>query len=164
MTSLPQCPMTAPNPARANQKQIDHKFLYRALRPVEIKRRVLIPKKPSTPFVYNLMFPLEFPVRFGEQPEHAVRAQQLDSEKYKTSGLSTTPHLKRAEHYAKSNRTIVRIAVEHLATHGIEIYRVADYVPASLIIRPEDDEVILVRPGKNYLPKAIIVEFIELAN
>jgi hypothetical protein len=147
-----------------HEKRIDDKFLYRALRPIEIKRRVLIPKKPLAPFVADPMLPQVLPFTLGERPEHAVRAQQWDSDKYPTSGVSTTPHRKQAESYAQSNRIIVRIAVDRLAAHGIETYRVSDYVPPKLITKPEDDEVILVRPGKKYLPKAIIVEFFELAD
>ena len=143
---------------------VNHKFLYRALRATEINRRALIPKKPLAPFVADLMFPQVFPVRFGKRPEHAVRAQQWDSDRFPTSGVSTTPHLKRAEYYARTNRIIVRIAVERLDAHGIKTYRVSDYVRPLLITKPEDDEVILVRPGKKYLPKTIIVEFIELAD
>jgi hypothetical protein len=45
--------MTLADPAR--EKWIDHEFLYRALRHVEIKRGVLIPRKPDTPFVADLM-------------------------------------------------------------------------------------------------------------
>ena len=145
-----------------HEKRIDNKFLYRALRTTEIKRCVLIPKKPSAPFAADLMFPLQFPGRFGKFSEHAVRAHQMDSDRYPTSGVSTTPHRERAESYAQGNRIIVRIAVERLAAHGIETYRVSDYVPPELITKPEDDEVILVRPGKRYFPKAIIVEFFEL--
>ena len=154
--------MLSTKPAR--EKRIDYRFLYRALRPTEIKRRVLIPKKPLAPFVADLMFPQVFPVRFGKRPEHAVRAQQWDSDRFPTSGVSTTPHLKRAEYYAQTNRTIALIAVERLAAHGTETYRVSEYVSPSLITKPEDDEVILVRPGAKYLPKDIIVEFFKLAD
>jgi hypothetical protein len=139
-------------------------FLYRALRPTEIKRRVLIPRKPDTPFVADLMFPNVFPLRFGKHVEHAARAHQLDSKHYRTSGVSTTPHLKRAKYYAQSNRIIARIAVDRLAAHNIKVYRVSDYVDPKLITKSEDDEVILVCPGKKYFPKAIIVEFFELAD
>jgi hypothetical protein len=138
------------------------KFLYRALRPTEIKRRVLIPKKPFTPFVADLMFPQVFPVRFGKFPEHAVRAQQLDSNKYRTSGVSTTPHLKRAKYYAQRNRHIARIAVKRLAACGVQTFQVSEHVQPSLITKPEDDEVILVCPGAKYLPKDIVVDIFTL--
>jgi hypothetical protein len=154
--------MTLANPAHENR--IDHEFLYRALRPVEIRRGILIPRKPDTSFVADLMFPNVFPLRFGKHAEHAARAHQLDSKRYRTSGVSTTPHLKRAEHYAQSNRIIARIAVDRLAAHSIKAYRVSDYVHPRLITKPEDDEVILVCPGKKYFAKAIIVEFFGLAD
>jgi hypothetical protein len=154
--------MTLANPA--HEKRIDHEFLYRALRPVEIRRGILIPRKPDTPFVADLMFPNVFPLRFGKHVEHAARAHQLDSKRYRMPGVSTTPHLKQAKYYAQSNRIIARIAVDRLAAHSIKTYRVADYVHPKLITKPEDDEVILVCPGKTYFPKAIIVEFFELGD
>jgi hypothetical protein len=141
---------------------VNRKFLYRALRPTEIKRRVLIPKKPLAPFAAGLMFPQVFPVRFGEWPEHAVRAQQRDSDRFPTSGVSTTPHLKRAKHYAQHNQTIARIAIDRLAAHGVQTFRVSKYVQPSLISKPEDDEVILVCPGAKYFPKEIIVDIFKL--
>ena len=138
------------------------KFLYRALRLTEIKRRVLIPRKPDTPFVAGVMFPNVFPLRFGNWPEHAVRAHQLNSKRYRTSGVSTTPHLKRAKYYAQRNRHIARIAVERLAAYGVQTFRVSKHVKPSLITKPEDDEVILVCPGAKYLPKDIVVDIFML--
>jgi hypothetical protein len=139
---------------------IDHKFLYRALRPDEIKRRVLIPKSGG-PFVASPMFPQVFPLAFGEHTEHAVRAQQWDG-RYPTSGVSTTPHLKRAEYYAQRNLHIARIAVERLAACGVQTFRVSEHVQPSLIAKPEDDEVILVYPGAKYFPKDIVVDIFTL--
>src|SRR5712692_3493740 len=127
-------------------------FLYRALRPAEIKRGVLIPKRPRAPFVSSPMFPQVFPFAFGEHAEHAVRAQQWDGQ-YPTSGVSTTPRLKRAEYYAQRHRTIARIAVDRLAGCGVQMFRVSEYIHPSLIFKPEDDEVILVCPGVKYFPK-----------
>jgi hypothetical protein len=141
---------------------VNDKFLYRALRPTEIKRRVLIPKKPLAPFVADLMFPQVFPIRFGKFPEHAVRAQQWDSSRYPTSGVSTTPHFKRAEYYAQRHRTIARIAVDRLAACGIQTFRVSESVQPSLIFKPEDDEVILVCPGVKCFPKDIIADIFKL--
>ncbi len=145
-------------------RKSDQKFLYRALRPDEIERGVLIPKKPGEPFVDSLRFPQVFPLRFGESPEHAVRSQQWDSDQYPTSGVSTTPHLKRAEHYAEHNRKIARIAVDRLEACGVQTFRVSKHVHASLITKPADDEVILVCPGAEYFPKDIIVEVFDLAD
>src|SRR6266550_729406 len=73
-------------------------FLYRALRPEEISRGVLIPKSRE-PFVAHPMLPQVLPFPLGERPEHAVRAQQWEREdRYPTSGVSTTPHRQRADY------------------------------------------------------------------
>ena len=137
-------------------------FLYRALRPDEITRGVLIPKSRE-PFVAHPMLPLVLPFTLGERPEHAVRAHQWDG-RYPTSGVSTTPHLKRAECFAQRHRTIARIAVERLAAFGVQTFRVSEHVDPSLIFAPEDDEVILVCPDAECLPKEIIADVFELAD
>jgi hypothetical protein len=139
----------------------DTVFLYRALRPEEISRRALIPKSCG-PFVADPMLPQILPFTLGKRPEHAVRAQQWDSNKYPTSGVSTTPHLKRAEHYAQNHRTIAKIAVERFSEFGIQAFRVSEYVDPSLISVPEDDESILVCPDRECFPEEIIAEFLLL--
>ena len=135
-------------------------FLYRALRSEEIARGVLVPKSRE-PFVAHPMLPLVLPFSLGERPEHAVRAHQWDG-RYPTSGVSTTPHLKRAEYYAQCHHFIAKIAVERLAAFGIQMFRVSEHVAPSLIFKPEDDEVILVLPGAECLPKEIIASIFEL--
>jgi hypothetical protein len=137
-------------------------FLYRALRPEEITRGVLIPKSRE-PFVAHPRLPLVLPFTLGERPEHAVRAHQWDG-LYPTSGVSTTPHFQRAEYYAQHHRTIAKIALERLATFGIQMFRVSDYVDSSLIVAPQDDEVILVYPDAECFPKEIIAEISQLCD
>ena len=137
-------------------------FLYRALRPEEITRGVLIPKSRER-FVAHPMLPLALPFTLGERPEHAVRAHQWEG-RYPTSGVSTTPHIKRAEHYAQRHRFIAKIAVERLAASGIQMFRVSEHVDSSLIFTPDDDEVILVCPHAECFPKEIIASIFELAN
>lgn len=134
--------------------------LYRALRPEEIVCGLLIPKT-ATPFVDHPMLPQILPFTLGKRLEHAVRAHQWDGQ-YLTSGVSTTPHFHRAEYYAQRHRIIVRISVEHLAEYGIQTFRVSEHVAPSQIFAPEDDEVILVCPGADVLPKEIIVETFDL--
>ena len=141
---------------------IDDMFLYRALRPEEISRGVLIPKSRE-PFVAHPMLPQVLPFPLGERPEHAVRAQQWEREdRYPTSGVSTTPHRQRAEYYARHHRTIASIAVDRLAASGIQMFRVSDHIDPSLIFAPEDDEVILVCPGAECFPREIIADAFEL--
>ena len=150
---------------------IESMFLYRALCPEEISRCVLIPKNPREPFVAHPMLPQVSPFDLGERPEHAVRAQQWDG-RYPTSGVSTTPHLKRAKYYAQHHRTgslkqsgepttIATIAVECLATSGIHTFQVSEHVHSSLIFAPKDDEIILVCPNAESFPKEIIVNIFE---
>jgi hypothetical protein len=49
----------------------------------------------------------------------------------------------------------------HRSALALNECRSSVHVPGALITKPEDDEVILVRPGKRYFPQSIIVEFIE---
>jgi len=107
------------------------------------------------------MLPQVLPFVLGERAGNAVRAQQWDGN-YPTSGVSTTPHLWRAEHYARRHRKIASIAVNRLEAFGILMFRVSEHVHASLICLPEDDEVILVCPGAEAFPKEIIQEIFEL--
>ena len=137
-------------------------ILYRALRPDEIERGLLLAKKPTEPFVADLLLPFVLPVTLGKTLEHAVRAHQWDSNRWPGSGVSTTPHLERAKHYAKNHRTIAIISTDRLTEFGIQIFRVSEHVHSSLIARPEDDEVILVRPNADSFPKEIITEFLSL--
>lgn len=137
-------------------------LLYRALRPEEISRGVLIPKSRE-PFVAHPMLPQVLPFTLGERPEHAVRAHQWAG-RYLTSGVSTTPHLKRAEYYAQRDRTIASIAIERLAEFRIQMFRVSEHIDSSLIFAPEDDEVVLICPDAACFPKEIIADIFELAN
>jgi hypothetical protein len=137
-------------------------LLYRALRPEEISRGVLIPKSCG-PFVAEPRLPQVLPFTLGERPEHAVRAHQWKG-RYPTSGVSTTPHLKRAEHYAQRHRTIAKISVERLGQFQVQTFRVSDYVHASQICVPEDDEVILVCSDAECFPKEIITDIFELSS
>jgi hypothetical protein len=140
----------------------DTAFLYRALRPEEINRGVLFPKACG-PFLADPMLPQVLPFTLGKRGEHAVRAHQREG-RYPTSGVSTTPHLKRAEHYAQHHRTIARISVARLAEFQVRTFCVADYVDESLICAPEDHEVILVRPGVESLPAEIIDEIFDMSS
>ncbi len=137
-------------------------FLYRALRPQEISRGVLIPKSCG-PFVAEPRLPQVLPFTLGERPEHAVRAHQWEG-RYPTSGVSTTPHLKRAEHYAQRHRRIARIAVARFVQFHIQTFRVSDYVHASQVCVPEDDEIILVYPDAESFPEEIITDIFELSS
>jgi hypothetical protein len=53
---------------------------------------------------------------------------------------------------------------DRLAASGIQMFRVSEHVHHSLISAPEDDEVILVCPGAEHFPRAIIADIFELSN
>lgn len=78
---------------------------------------------------------------------------------FETSGISTTPHLHRAQHYATThnNNIIVTINTAMFDDLGICAHRVADCVDSSLISIPEDDEIILVYPDGHEFPPGLIV-------
>jgi hypothetical protein len=132
------------------------RFLYRALREAEIQAGgVLIPKKTEL-FIAHPRLPITLPFRLGLYHEHAVREHQWDG-LYETCGISTTPHLARAQLYAARLGVIVKIDLTILESVGIVHFRVADFVAPSEIAVPEDDEVILVSPT-NYFSREIIVD------
>jgi hypothetical protein len=136
-------------------------FLFRALRPEEISGGVFIPRSCG-PFVDEPRLPQILPFTLGKRREHAVRAQQWDSKKYPTSGVSTTPHLKRAKYYGQNHRTIAKIAVDRLDQFRVQMFRVSEHIHSSQICVPEDDEVILVCPDAECFPKEIIADIFEL--
>jgi hypothetical protein len=94
-----------------------------------------------------------------------VIRHQLNQEGFPTSGLSTTPHLKRAVVYARGQRGdsdgfIYKIDSEKLNEYDIAMYVVAAYARWPSI--PEDDEISLVTPDGRPLPE-VLIEVIPLS-
>lgn len=143
-----------------------HLFLYRALREEEIDRgNILIPKAIGA-FLSRPLLGVD--IILGDtflKPNEtsAVRQHQLDSDKYSTSGISTTPHLERAKTYAQKKRVIVKIARNLFGRYDIQEFVVKDHFKISpqYIKCPEDDEVILVTKNGEF-PKEIIIEVIKI--
>ncbi|MCK5139312.1 MAG: hypothetical protein KAQ85_05675 [Thermodesulfovibrionia bacterium] len=99
----------------------------------------------------------------GDSEENAVIAHQRDSDAFSSSGVSTTPFLKRAKIYAthknlRSRGIVYKIDRELLANNHIKEYRVKERTPYPEI--PEDDEVILVSKNNGTLANEIVVEII----
>lgn len=134
--------------------------LYRALRQDEIVAGFLLIPKSTAPFVAPPRLPNILPVNLAPGVEHALREHQWDG-KFPTRGVSTTPHLNRAVHYAQNSGVIVRLDVGRLLDSGIQLYRVSDHVPAALIVVPEDDEVVLVSEDDGPLPAECVVEVLR---
>ena len=142
------------------------RYLYRALRKLEIDSGYVLIPKSQGPFVRASKFGIDttFPISLVPTEENAVRQHQWKQNGLPTSGISTTPHLERARFYA-ANGVIVRIDRHLLAQHGIKEYRIRDYLlkdPQNVAV-PEDDEVILVKEDGGDFPREIIVHIIMLS-
>jgi hypothetical protein len=95
---------------------------------------------------------------------NAVIRHQRDQKDVRTSGISTTPHIRRAEHYAthggkRLSGIVYRIDRGMLAEFGVSELVVKDHATHPHI--PEDDEVILVSANFGALPGGIVVEIID---
>ena len=142
-----------------------NRYLYRALRPVEISERVLIPKAQE-PFAAHprLGIDTRLPFVLGPTPEHAVRQHQWQQHGFDTRGVSTTPHLARARSYAATHRLIAVIRRDMLPGFGIEDFVVNDWLgdhPEDIAC-VEDDEVILVSSTPGALPAEIIERIVDV--
>ena len=135
-------------------------ILYRALRPAEIEAGCVLIPKAQKPFVAHPRLHQVLPFDLGLRVEHAVREHQWEGQ-FETSGVSTTPHLSRARHYAK-HKTIVEIDTSRFAACGITFHRVSDHVDGRLICVPEDDEIILTHQGDTWFPKSVIKAVLRL--
>ena len=100
------------------------------------------------------------PLTLGERVEHAVREHQWDKaeNRYEPSGISTSPHLHRARHYAAINKIVVTIDTTTFDHFGIAAYHVLDCCHPDHVSVPEDDEVILVYRDRENFPKEVIAD------
>ena len=102
---------------------------------------------------------------YDETQDNAVVRHQLNQEGFPTSGLSTTPHLSRAQIYAKgksgaSDGYIYKIDHTLIKEYGVREFIVADYATQPSI--PEDDEVILVASDYGVIPESVVVEILTI--
>ena len=130
----------------------------------------LLKPKVSSPFKYCL--PWDEPGRrwdsgntWDSTTVNAVIRHQFKQEGFPTSGISTTPHLNRAEIYArgkdgKSKGFIYKIDRTLLQERGVKEHVVSEYAVEPSV--PEDDEIILETPDAIALPEELIVERIPV--
>lgn len=102
-------------------------------------------------------------VTFGSSKNNAIISHQVDSGRFPTSGISTTPFLERAKLYAtckgkRAKGVIYKLDRELFAEKGIKEYRVKDFTRYPEI--PEDDEVILAKEDNTSLPMEIVIEIL----
>jgi len=98
---------------------------------------------------------------YGNSERNAVIQHQRDSEKNKTSGVSTTPIYENAKRYATHDGKytegyVFKIDTELLKEYGVTSYAVEEHATKPQI--PGDKEVILVANDYGVLPQEIVVE------
>jgi hypothetical protein len=102
---------------------------------------------------------------WGESTNNAVIEHQQHQAGIPTSGISTTPHLSRAEFYATHGGKYSKGYVFVIDRALCEVLKVAEFVVNEIVPYPsvvEDDEVILVASDFGSLPKELIVEISEI--
>ncbi len=97
---------------------------------------------------------------WGDCEANAVVEHQQHQAGYPTSGISTTPHLERAQFYATHGGVqprgfVYTIDLDACRDLGVAIYVVAEIVPMPSI--PEDAEIILVARDFAALPRGIVI-------
>jgi hypothetical protein len=114
---------------------------------------------------YGQGFKYDSGVTYGASVNNAIVGHQLDSAKFPTSGISTTPFIDRARIYALSNGKnakgiIYKIDRALLSKNKVKEYKVSEYAKSPSI--PEDDEVILVVENNGALPHEVIVDIVSV--
>ncbi len=146
----------------------NNNYLYRGVNiNMHDANKGLFPKGTSLSRVLHLDegFHLDSGTTFDSSKENAVIAHQKNSNKYPTSGVSTTPHFNRARFYATNNNTIngvvYKIERDRLAYLNVLEHVVSDYTPTPEV--PIDDEVILVHRDGGPLPLEIIEKIFNVS-
>ncbi len=102
---------------------------------------------------------------YGESITNEVISHQENSNKYPTSGVSTTPNLENAKAYATHlgrypSGVVYKIDSKLLVKAQVTAYKVIDFITSPAI--PGDKEVILVANDLGALPDQIVVEVIKV--
>ena len=103
---------------------------------------------------------------YGESSINAVVLHQRDSNKFPTSGVSTTPEYENAKQYATHTGKYVtgyiyKIDSNLLKEFGVTSHMVSEHATEPAI--PGDKEIILVASDFGVLPKEIVFEIIEFS-
>jgi hypothetical protein len=146
------------------------RYLYRGVNPQLHKEAggKLIPKESGKPFKRFVYYGEAYygdGQTYGESETNAVIMHQIDSSKYPSSGISTTPILENAKLYATHNGKhasgyVYKIDTQLLEAAHVKAYPVDDHAVQPTI--PGDKEIILVAEDFGALPNEIVVEVIEV--
>ncbi|OIO38092.1 MAG: hypothetical protein AUJ72_03190 [Candidatus Omnitrophica bacterium CG1_02_46_14] len=144
---------------------MEENYLYRGLRPDEIEKGLLLPKKLGLGlFAQEALTPIKTPFTTGKNLDNAIRSHQKWKHGHPpTSGVSTTTDLKAAVGYATHkgahDGTIAFIKRNILAQCGIQE---TDTAQNHECLFPKDQEIILFDNVGNAMPKEIIDRFISV--
>jgi hypothetical protein len=147
------------------------RYLYRGVNPklYIATDGKLIPKESGKPFKRFVCYGDDVYYgsgnTHGESEANAVIMHQIDSSKYPSSGISTTPVFENAKLYATdkgkhASGHIYKIDTNLLGAAHVKAYPVDDHAVQPAI--PDDKEIILVAEKFGTLPNEIIVEIIEI--
>ena len=134
------------------------RYLYRALRPEEITAGIVLIPKARDVYEAEPILPEKLPFNFVDNPKSARQGHQHDSDRYRTSYVSTTPILERAQYYAAINKVIVTIDTATFDALGVVAHHVATEFASFQISKPQDDEFLLEYRGEHEFPKEIIAD------
>lgn len=145
-----------------------HLYLYRGVSEViHQKGEALHPRGTSFNqfIVYGTGFKYGSGVKYGQSPVNAAIKHQVDSLRFPTAGISTTPLIERAKYYALGGNKfkkgfVYKIDRQKAQLAQITEWHVSEYAKISQV--PEDDEHILVSHDNGALPKDIVIEIIEV--
>lgn len=149
-----------------------HRYLCRGVNPKihKINAGRLVPKATGMPFkrsAYWGEFYWGDGTTLDESEANAVIQHQLDSSKYPSSGISTTPSFENAKRYATNDGKYESGYIYKIDTGLLEKYRVSSYAVvehATSPAIPGDEEVILVAKDFGLLSSEIIVEVIHVTS
>lgn len=106
-------------------------------------------------FNYNGLMKYDGSATYGYSKLNAILGHQLDSNKFKTSGISTTSEFDIAKFYSLHNKTyskgiILELDVNRIDLNKYEIINVSNYIKNP--IKPHDNEFILKRHDNLNIP------------
>lgn len=102
----------------------------------------------------------------GPSIQNAVLGHQINSKRFPTSGISTTPIFERAKYYATNGGAFSLGYVFKIDRELFERFRIEEYIVSEWVenpSKPEDEEVILVSQSLKELHTQVIVKIIEVS-
>ncbi|MCH7959424.1 MAG: hypothetical protein IID08_04810 [Candidatus Hydrogenedentes bacterium] len=108
-------------------------------------------------------------IECGKSVKNTVIGHQWEQKGIPTSGVSSTPHAKKARDYALHNGLykkgyVVKLSIALLRDKEVQIFRVNELVPSAAIAEPEDDEHVLVAKGFGDIPESAVVDVYSVGN